>query len=366
MTEKGKRSRVLAQHEQRTEGFYLKMWNLQHLPACAAERAFNLPWHPTAPLGEDWLRHIYIQQPWLPVHNRLRLRLFEIDELGKLKKCFATYGISYTFHSNDGPPFNSNEFAAFAAMYEFEHVTSSLEYPQSNGKVENAVKTSKNLMKKAATTNLDFQLALLDWRNTPTEGMKSSPAQRMFGRRTRTLLPTSKELLEPQLVRDVRERKLQRKEAQTRYFNRKVKELLSLTEGDVVRMKPQVSDGKQRWAKAQVQQQVDVRSYAVRTEDGRLFRRNHRHLQQSKEQFVAKDVDVKIPSPVTNCPPTEVYIEPYFSSTSTEQHKRLNTPLGSKETGQGPPIIRPTLSSDECQKNSAVTRSGRSVRPPGY
>ena len=133
-------------------------------------------------------------------------------------------------------------------------------------------------MKKAATTNSDFQLALLDWRNTPTEGMKSSPAQRMFGRCTRTLLPTSKELLEPQLVRDVRERKLQRKGVQTRYFNRNVKELPSLTEGDVVRMKPLASDGKQRWTKAQVQQQVDVRSYAVRTEDGRLFRRNRRHL----------------------------------------------------------------------------------------
>ena len=181
---------------------------------------------------------------------------FEIDEqykaktgaavIGKLKKRFATHGIPDTFHSDNGPLFNSNEFSAFAALYEFELVTSSPEYPQSNGKVENAVKTSKNLMKKATTTNSDFQLALLDWRNTPTEGMKSSPAQRMFGRRTRTLLPTSKELLEPQLVRD-------------------------LNKGDVVHMKPQALDGKQRWAKAQVQQQVDVRSYAVRTEDGRLF-----------------------------------------------------------------------------------------------
>ena len=160
---------------------------------------------------------------------------FEIDELhkaktgaaviGKLKKRFAMHGIPDTFHSDNGPPFNSNKFSAFASMYEFEHITSSPEYPQRNGKVENAVKTSKNLMKKAATTNSDFQLALLDRRNTPTEGMKSSPAQRMFGRRTRTLLPTSKELLEPQLAKDVRERKLQRKEVQTCYFNRNVKEL---------------------------------------------------------------------------------------------------------------------------------------------
>ena len=219
-------------------------------------------------------------------------------------------------------------------------------------------------MKKATTTNSDFQLALLDWRNTPTEGMKSSPAQRMFGRRTRTLLSTSKELLEPQLVRDVRERKLQRKEVQTRFFNRNVKELPSLNEGDIVRMKPQASDGKQRWAKAQVQQQVDVRSYAVRTEDGRLLRRNRRHLRQSKEQFVAKDADVEIPSPVTNCPQPEVYSEP--SAAPTQKSTGDPTPLRSKETGQGPAITRPTPSSAECQKNSAVTRSGRFVRPPSY
>ena len=102
-------------------------------------------------------------------------------------------------------------------------MTSSPEYPQNNGKVENAVKTSKNLMRKATSTNSDFQLALLDWRNTQTEGMRNSQAQQMFGRRTRTLLPTSRVFLQPQLVRDVRERKIQRKEFQTRYFNQNAK-----------------------------------------------------------------------------------------------------------------------------------------------
>ena len=41
-------------------------------------------------------------------------------------------------------------------------------------------------------------------------------------------------------------------------------------------------------------------------------------------------------------------------------------PLRSKQTGQGLPIIRPASPSADCQKNSAVTRSGRSVRPPSY
>ena len=192
----GTTSCVLAQHEQRTG---------------------RLPAQPKEPL----ICHDIPQCPWekigcdiFTLNNRDYLctvdyysDYFEVDELhkaktgaaviGKLKKRFAMNGIPDTFHSDNGPLFNSNEFSAFAVMYEFEDITSSPEYPQSNGKVENAVKTSKNLMKKSATTNSDFQLALLDWRNTPTEGMKSSPAQRMFRKRTRTLLTTSKELLEP-------------------------------------------------------------------------------------------------------------------------------------------------------------------------
>lgn len=66
--------------------------------------------------------------------------------IGKLQKRFATHGIPDTFHSDIGSPFNSNEFSASAAMYEFEYVTSSLEYPQSKDKVENVEKTSNNLM----------------------------------------------------------------------------------------------------------------------------------------------------------------------------------------------------------------------------
>ena len=114
-------------------------------------------------------------------------------------------------------------------------------------------------MKKAVQTDSDFQLILLDWRNSPTKGMHSSPAQRMFGRRTRTLLPTSRELLKRTLITDVREKKLGRKKIQTRNYDRNAKELASLAEGDMVRMKPQAVDRKGRWTstKARVEEQVN-------------------------------------------------------------------------------------------------------------
>ena len=53
-------------------------------------------------------------------------------------------------------------------------------YLQSNGKAENSGKTAKNILKKAADAGHDHHLSLLDFRNTPSEGMDSTPAQRLF------------------------------------------------------------------------------------------------------------------------------------------------------------------------------------------
>ena len=79
-------------------------------------------------------------------------------------------------------------------------MTSSPKHAKSNGKAESAVKVAKKIFKKAHRDNKDPWLALLDQRNTPTQGVNSSPVQRLMSRRTRTLLPVS-ELLWGQEVR---------------------------------------------------------------------------------------------------------------------------------------------------------------------
>ena len=131
---------------------------------------------------------------------------FEVDRLYKktaskviktIKGHIARHGLVDELVSDNGPPFNSRDFSDFARSYEFKHTTSSPGYPQSNGKAENSVKTVKRLIKKALHAGSDPYLALLDWRNTPTEGVGSSPAQRLFGRRTKTLMPATKVLLHP-------------------------------------------------------------------------------------------------------------------------------------------------------------------------
>ena len=197
---------------------------------------------------------------------------FEIDGLvyktaGEIKKLlkrhFSTHGIPDKLTS-DNLPFSSKEFQDFAKEYEFTTELSSPEYAQSNVKAENAVKTAKILMKKATESGNDFYLVLLEWRNTPSEGMESSPSHHILSRRAKTLLPLSKKLLKPKVVTGVQEKLRKRKEIQSKYYNRGTRELSALKKDDVVRRKPRNSDRTGRWTKGCVIDQVGVRSYNVK------------------------------------------------------------------------------------------------------
>ena len=65
---------------------------------------------------------------------------------------------------------------------------------------ESAVKMAKRLVREAVESNKDPYLAILDYRNTPTQGTDFSPAQCSSDRHTRTLLPTSSNLLKPKEI----------------------------------------------------------------------------------------------------------------------------------------------------------------------
>ena len=89
----------------------------------------------------------------------------------KLKAHFARYGIPYMLVSDNEPQFSSDEFAEFSHHWEFKHITGSPRYLQSNGKAEQAVKMAKRLVERAVKSNSDSYLALLDFRNTSTQGI---------------------------------------------------------------------------------------------------------------------------------------------------------------------------------------------------
>ena len=115
-----------------------------------------------------------------------------------MREVFARFGVPDTVVSDNGPQFASAEFAVFAKSWAFDHITSSPHHPRSNGKAENAVKTVKQqLFEKCRESGQSELKALLDWRNTPTAGVGTSPAPRSMGRRCKTFLPVAGTLLLP-------------------------------------------------------------------------------------------------------------------------------------------------------------------------
>ena len=148
---------------------------------------------------------------------------------------FSRFGVPDTLVTEDGPCFASSEFAKFADQWNFEHVTSSPRYPQSNGKAENTVRTVEHLFTKCRAAGVSEFQALLDWRNTPSEGMDLSSVQHLLDRRCKTLLPTPGTLLTPgfSLANDAYQLRAL-KERQRWYYNRGKHPLLPVKPGETV------------------------------------------------------------------------------------------------------------------------------------
>ncbi|XP_021351342.1 uncharacterized protein K02A2.6-like [Mizuhopecten yessoensis] len=258
-----------------------------------------------------------------------------------LRSQLARHGIPDIQCSDNGPQFSSDEFRRFSKEWEFDHVTSSPGYAQSNGKSEQAVKTAKRLMKLVKPSHKDPFLALLDFRNTPSQGMDSSPVQRLMNRRTKTLMKTKASLLKPQVQMSSNAKKQLKgvKKRHAFYYNQSAKNLKPLGNGEVVRIAPHESmlNNQKTWKRGVVNEQINKRSYDVTTEDGRTYRRNRLHLRLSKETFTPEVQDFG--------PNVEMEKEPHVAQ---EPHV---------ETSLVPP--------PEAPSNMSIrTRSGRQVALP--
>ncbi|XP_041374178.1 uncharacterized protein K02A2.6-like [Gigantopelta aegis] len=165
-----------------------------------------------------------------------------ITSIDCLKVYFSRHGIPDIVVTDNGPQLASTEFNEFAREWEFEHVTSSPYHSQSNGKAESTVKIAKKLVKKSQKSGNDLWKSILDWRNTPTEGMSSSPVQRLMSQRTRHSLPIADVLLKPQVIEHVYDNiKLKRQKAKLHY-DKHAKELSDLQIGQQIRMVPLPND----------------------------------------------------------------------------------------------------------------------------
>ena len=191
------------------------------------------------------------------------------------------------------------EFKKFCQDAGIQHETSSPHFQSANGGAERAIQTVKRLWRKSE----DRQLALLDYRTTPLEGLNLSPAQLLMGRRLRNTLPASKELLRPgnHDTQKVKKHFDEQKAKQKFYHDhrRGVKGLPPLNKGIPVRISP--LPGTNNWLPGKVVTHYNKpRSYVVQAGNW-LYRRNRKHLRVSTEVANAtrddEDTDLHVDTP---------------------------------------------------------------------
>ena len=114
----------------------------------------KLPLHPWQKVATDlfeWKQKIYLlavdyYSRYIEVAHLSQATANEV--VNHTKSIFARHGIPETVISDNGPQYTSEHYSEFAKSYQFQHITSSPYYPQSNGEAERAVGTIKSLLKK--------------------------------------------------------------------------------------------------------------------------------------------------------------------------------------------------------------------------
>jgi transposase InsO family protein len=269
--------------------------------------------------------------------------------IDKLKPHFTRFGTPDELYSDNGPQYSSAEFKQFAKDWQFKHVTSSPGYAQSNGLAEKAVQTAKGMLEKCRRDGSDPYIALLNLRNTPRDAVLKSPAQRLLSRRTKTPIPTSPRLLEPEPLErgDVYNQLVRKRCNQKRFYDRGAQpELPELHSGDTVRLQTTKGYNTKGFVK---QHSGDPRSYIVNA-GGTDYRRNRKHLLKVNE-----------PRSTTESTPEQIPMMESEARQASTPERQASTPkttatTRSSQLDSGRPPGTPTTP-------TVVTRSGRISRP---
>lgn len=260
--------------------------------------------------------------------------------IDQLQIVFSRQGIPNTVMSDNGPEFSSESFKLFSEMWKFQHTTSSPRYPQSNGQVERAVQTVKTMLKKTTFDGSDFRLGLLEYLNTPIDNTLPSPAELLYNRKLRSILPCSLQLLKPKCHTNVIPSLKRRKEQEKKYFDIGAKDLPPLTVGQKV--KAWVNNS---WQNGTVSNVKGQRSYEIKLESGGTIIRNRRHII------------------------TDSMVCNKFQGSSNVGRSSLHyDDIVISNAGSPPRTRSPGVQTNEPVVNNAtdayVTRYGRTVRPP--
>lgn len=196
-------------------------------------------------------------------------------------------------------------------------------------------------MKKVLEAGSDIEIALLENRNTPASGLTLSPSEILLGRKTRTKLPISTNLLKSSQSEKVAE---ELKHIQNKYkvtYDRSARERTPFKPGQSVMLQ----ERDKTWTPAQILNRHSCpRSYMLLNSKGKVYRRNSHFINTN---FNSNKNFNKNFNSITN--------RNNFINNSNNSFREKQIFYKSVKVPQRQQILAPS---------HYITRSGRTTRPP--
>ena len=106
-----------------------------------------------------------------------------------LLRYFATYDTPLKIKSDNGPPFNGEEFSNFSKIHASKHQKLTPKHPPANGETENYMNQIKKTAAIAKVSQVDYKAEVMRRmmanRATPHTVTGRSPYETLFGRKMR-------------------------------------------------------------------------------------------------------------------------------------------------------------------------------------
>ena len=293
-----------------------------------------------------------------------------------LRQWFMIFGAPRELATDGATTFMSESTQQFLKTWGIRHRVSSVAFPHSNCRAEVAVKTAKRLIRDnvGPQGSLDtdrFARALMQYRNTPLQGINLSPAQILLGRNIRDFFPftnAKSRMREEWLISaDERDKALSRRHAtHVERLSLHAHELPALAIGESVLIQNQTGNHPGRWDRTGVV--VDIgpgpRQYLVRTYgSGRVTLRNRKFLRTCKTVAEPPFHTPLTPQPTTKYqhsseePDSTLTDDPAIQSSTLPHDDDLKIPESTSDAAPQQQIIQPQPAPSEAPRSTASEAS---------